>query len=84
MSIRTPASGSRLTEGETFTLSALISDNRQVLSATYFIEEVGGAVLDETVITGAELAAAVDAGSNLSVLVVVGSISAGLPQGLKS
>ena len=38
LSIRSPAAGSRLVEGESFTMTALAGDNRQVNSVTFFIE----------------------------------------------
>ncbi|HEY9199158.1 MAG TPA: Ig-like domain-containing protein, partial [Gammaproteobacteria bacterium] len=41
VTIRTPAAGSRLAEGEAFTLAAEVNDNREVTSATFFIERSG-------------------------------------------
>ncbi|MCI2285222.1 Ig-like domain-containing protein [Colwellia sp. MSW7] len=41
ISIRHPAAGSRLVEGESFTINALVSDNRSIQSVEIFIEENG-------------------------------------------
>jgi len=41
IAIRNPAQGSRLIEGEPFTLTASITDNRKVNSAVFFIEQAG-------------------------------------------
>jgi len=41
ISIRLPAAGTRFVEGEAFTMSALVTDNRLVESVEFFIEEEG-------------------------------------------
>ena len=41
MTLRSPAPGSRLVEGEPFTVNASVSDNRQVVSALFFIRQDG-------------------------------------------
>ncbi|HED40633.1 MAG TPA: hypothetical protein ENJ13_09420, partial [Chromatiales bacterium] len=41
ISIRLPAAGTRFVEGEAFTMSALVTDDRNVDSAEFFVEENG-------------------------------------------
>jgi len=48
ISIRHPAAGSRLIEGESFTINALISDNRSIKSAEIFIEHDGKSSFSKT------------------------------------
>ena len=66
VSIRNPAQGSRLVEGEHFTLSASVTDNQTVVSATFFIEQ-GGDTLFSKSFDETEIAAALKAGQYLSV-----------------
>ncbi|MGD8914399.1 MAG: Ig-like domain-containing protein, partial [Candidatus Thiodiazotropha sp.] len=48
VSIRSPAAGSRMEEGESFTMAAQVSDNRRVENATFFIELKSSDDEDET------------------------------------
>ncbi|HBO93484.1 MAG TPA: hypothetical protein DD667_09395, partial [Gammaproteobacteria bacterium] len=70
VSIRTPAAGSRLTEGESITLNALVADDRKVTGVTFFVR-LDGAVLQQKTVTGAALAALVDAGKYVSAVLNV-------------
>ncbi|MCG8435138.1 MAG: Ig-like domain-containing protein, partial [Gammaproteobacteria bacterium] len=65
ITIRTPAPGSRLVEGEPFTLAAFISDNSKVDSATFFVEE-DGVVLAQRSFSAKQIADAQTAGKPVS------------------
>ncbi|MFC1748126.1 Ig-like domain-containing protein, partial [Pseudomonadota bacterium] len=66
VSIRTPAAGSRFIEGEPFTVSALVSDNREVSSANFFIKK-GSETLFSRSFSASEIASIQAAGNYLTV-----------------
>ncbi|RFA32307.1 hypothetical protein CAL65_20005 [Alkalilimnicola ehrlichii] len=74
VSIRSPAQGSRLVEGEPFTMTATASDDREVVAVNFFIERVHTPASGEPTVTrlversfsGEEVAAALNAGRYLS------------------
>jgi len=61
ISIRSPAQGSRLVEGEQFTLTASVTDNRKVVSAVFFMEQGSQTLFSKTFSEG-DIAAAQEAG----------------------
>ncbi|NOY70552.1 MAG: hypothetical protein GXP53_13885, partial [Deltaproteobacteria bacterium] len=63
--IRSPAQGTRLSEGEPFTMAAGVTDNRQVASVTFFIDQ-GETTLFSKDFTGAQAEAAMEAGTYLT------------------
>ena len=66
ITIRAPAQGSRLEEGESFTLQASITDNRSVASATFYIKQ-GATTLFQKTIAGSTIEAKNAAGEYVSV-----------------
>ncbi|HJK91330.1 MAG TPA: Ig-like domain-containing protein, partial [Polyangiaceae bacterium LLY-WYZ-15_(1-7)] len=60
-----PPSGVRLVEGEPFTLSAVVTDDRDVESVRFFVRR-GGVLLEEHVLAGDELERAMGAGGRVS------------------
>jgi len=60
ISIRNPAQGSRLIEGEPFTLTAAVTDNRTVQSAVFFIEQGGQTLFSKTFSAAAVASAQAD------------------------
>ncbi|MDA8142310.1 MAG: Ig-like domain-containing protein, partial [Desulfobacteraceae bacterium] len=66
ISIRAPAPGSKLVEGEAFTVSASVTDNRAVKEAEFFIKQ-NEAVLFSKKFDSTEVANAQKAGAYLSV-----------------
>ncbi|MCJ8273789.1 MAG: Ig-like domain-containing protein, partial [Psychrosphaera sp.] len=67
VNLRAPAPGSRLIEGEAFTLSANVGDDKQVTQAEFFIRIKDGETLFSKVFDSAEVNAAIESGSFLSV-----------------
>ena len=65
VSIRTPAPGTRLVEGEALTINALPGDDRGVDSVTFFVEQ-GGTDLESVVVTDPALKTAIDSGTYLA------------------
>lgn len=51
ISIRTPAAGSRLVEGEAFTVNALVTDDRRVDSVKFIVDHDGSLLLNESATT---------------------------------
>ena len=65
VSIRAPAQGSRLVEGEPFTMSAYVADDGKVSSVTFFIQNNGADIFSKTIDSGT-IAAAIAAGQPVS------------------
>jgi hypothetical protein len=65
ISIRHPAAGSRLIEGERFTINAQVQDNRQITFVEFYIERDGESLFSKTY-TGREIEDIVDAGKYFS------------------
>jgi len=65
VTITSPPAGQRLAEGETFTATAQISDDRAVTGVRFFVER-GGVPIDEFAFTGATVAGGMAAGGRFS------------------
>ncbi|MGH8372851.1 MAG: Ig-like domain-containing protein, partial [Gammaproteobacteria bacterium] len=65
VTIRAPAAGSQMVEGESFTMSAYVSDDNKVNSATFFVAQGGTDIFDKT-FSASDIATAIAAAAPLS------------------
>ncbi len=67
ITIRTPAAGSRLVEGEPFTMAARVVDNRQISKVTFFVENGATSLYSKTFTDPEELNQVQNDGKYLAV-----------------